>query len=102
MGLLVGDKIRLQKLLARAPQGHGVEAQEAADEKLKPRAVAPLADSLDVGGSLEVVSVGRLAQPTSLTVAFAGLFAGIGTAEALASAVARIPFEQPARMQSPG
>ena len=88
MGLLVGDKIRLQKLLARAPQGHG--------------AVAPLTDPLGGGGSLEVVSVGRLAQPTSLTVAFAGLFAGIGTAEALASAVARIPFEQPARMQSPG
>lgn len=88
MGLLVGDKIRLQKLLARALQDNG--------------AAAPLTDPLGVGGSLEVVSVGRLAQPTSLTVAFAGLFAGIGTAEALASAVARIPFEQPARMQSPG
>ena len=63
---------------------------------------APLTHPLGVGGSLEVVGVDWLAHPTSLTVAFAGLFAGIGTAEALASAVARIPFEQPARMQSPG
>ena len=63
---------------------------------------APLTDPLGVGGSLEVVGVDRLAHPTSLTVAFAGLFAGIGTAEALASAVARILFEQPARMQSSG
>ena len=63
---------------------------------------APLTHPLGVGGSLEVVGVDRLAEPTSLTVAFAGLFAGIGTAEALASAVARIPVEQPARMQSPG
>jgi len=57
---------------------------------------------LGVVGSLKVVGVGRLAQPTSLTVAFAGLFAGIGMAEALASAIARIRFEQPATMQATG
>ena len=57
---------------------------------------APLTHPLGVGGSLEVVGVDRLAEPTSLTVAFAGLFAGVGRAEALASTIARIRFEQPA------
>jgi hypothetical protein len=62
---------------------------------------APLTDPLGVGGPLEVIGVGRLVLPPGLTVALTGLFAGIGTAEALASAVARIRFEQPATMQTP-
>ena len=63
---------------------------------------APLADPLGIGGALEVVGVGWLVQPKSLTTAFAGLSAGIGAAEALASAVARIRLEEPATMQASG
>ena len=63
---------------------------------------APLTDPLGVGGPLEVIGVGRLVLPPGLTVALTGLFAGIGMAEALASAIARIRFEQPATMQATG